>query len=116
MADENLYSLLIRAEGGDAAAAEIIKSKYALRDVGQESEALKGRFQEGFQHLALKGFITDAGRSIGLGNELRPIIGMLNVGVSQLAETMGLAEGGAAGGRRAGRPRRHRRRRPQPLR
>lgn len=89
MADENLYSLLIRVEGGDLAAAEIIKSKYALKAVGQESAALKERFQEGFQHLALRGFIADAAHSIGLGTELRPVISLLNLGVTQLGESLG---------------------------
>lgn len=94
MADENLYSLLIRVEGGDVAAAEIIKSKYALKAVGAESDALQGKFQEGFQHLALKGFIADAARSVGLGMELRPILSMLNVGITELGESLGIASGG----------------------
>ena len=87
MPDENLYSLLIRVEGGDAAAAEIIKSKYALKSVEDESDAIKGKFNEGFQHVALKGFIADAARSIGLGTELRPVISMLSMGLSELGTT-----------------------------
>ena len=93
MADDNLYSLRINVKGGDAAASEIVKSKEALKSVEKESKALKGNFQEGFQHLALHGFLAEAGHSIGLGRELYPIITMLNSGLTAMGEAVGLAGG-----------------------
>jgi len=90
---DSLYSLLIRVEGGDAAAAEIIKSQYALKQVEVESDGLKGKFQEGFQHLALVGFVADAGRAAGLGREVLPIISMMNMGISEAGAALGIAGG-----------------------
>ncbi len=96
MADGDLLSLLLKVEGGEASAVEIEKVRSALKGVEHENDALKERFQEGFQHIALKGFLTDAGRSIGLGGELRPIVHLLNVGITQLGASMGLAGGTTA--------------------
>lgn len=93
MADGDLLSLLLKVEGGTASAAEILKVEKAIQSVDDQSkkadEGLQDRFQHGFQHIALKGFISDAARSIGLGGELRPIIGLLNTGFSALEHSIG---------------------------
>lgn len=90
---ENLLELLIKIEGGTASAQEIAQVQQALRGVGHEHSAIKERFQEGFQHVALKSFISDGASAIGIGGEIRPVIGLLNVGITELGESMGIAAG-----------------------
>lgn len=90
MADGDLLTLLLKIEGGTASAAEIHQVESALKNVSAESDNLKVRFQEGFQHVALRGFIADAARSAGIGTELRPILSLVNLGVNELETSFGV--------------------------
>lgn len=91
MADGDLLSLLLKVEGGQASAAEIEQLRNALAGVETQSDDLKEKFQHGFQHVALKSFIADGARAIGIGGEIRPILGMMNTGFTALASSVGLA-------------------------
>ena len=88
MAEDNLYSLLIKVEGGDAAAAEIIKSKYALRDVKKESDSLSDSFSKPVEHIGLHTLSMELARASGLGGDARGIFMALNAVIGTLgAET-----------------------------
>lgn len=91
MADGDLLSLLLKVEGGEASAAEIGQVKAALRSVEVQNDALKSRFQEGFQHIALRGFIAQSARAAGVGGELRPILHLIQTGLTGISEAAGLA-------------------------
>lgn len=90
MADTGLLSLMLKVDGGEASAAEITQVTSAIKGVEGESSKLRDRFQEGFQHVALRGFIADAARGIGIGSEMRPVISMLNLATTQLSESFGV--------------------------
>lgn len=93
MADTNLLTLLLKVQGGEASAAEIRQVQGALKQVEQEGGHLKERFQEGFQHIALKGFLNDAARSIGVGGEAGKAINLMNHGLTELGAAAGLTAG-----------------------
>lgn len=91
MADGDLLSLLLKVEGGEASAAEIGQVKAALRGVEEQNIALKSNFQEGFQHIALRGFTMEAARAAGLGSELRPMLRLVQTGLTEVAVAAGVA-------------------------
>lgn len=84
----------LSATGGDAAAAEIGKASGAMVGLGGQSDALKNRFQERFQHIGLQLFAGDALRASGLGRETRAVISTLNLALQEGGEMAGLSSGG----------------------
>jgi hypothetical protein len=91
LADENLYSLLIRVEGGDVAAAEIIKSKYALKQVADESKALRAEANSPFEHAGVYLFSRQLFGLVGLSDLARHALSGINVAVEATASSFGLA-------------------------
>jgi prefoldin subunit 5 len=91
VADENLYSLLIRVEGGDVAAAEIIKAKYALKDVRDETKKLKDAASSPFEHAGVFLFSRQLFGLVGLSDLARHAMLGVTAAVEATAASFGIA-------------------------
>ena len=76
--EDSLLSLYLKVEGGAASAAEIDDLKGRLGELDKEVDAtqadISGKFSQKFEHIALRGFLADGARAVGLGGELRPVL------------------------------------------
>lgn len=90
MAGENsLLTLLLKVEGGTASAAEVELLKGKLESLDTEVNAsqsnLQGKFSQNFEHIALRGFLADGMRAIGMSGEMRPVLTVLQMGLMGVA-------------------------------
>lgn len=84
----------ISATGAEQASAAIGSVSQAMNSIGQSSDALKGKFQDRFQHIGLMLFAGDALRASGLGRETRMVVSTLNLALQEGAAIAGLSSGG----------------------
>lgn len=93
MADDSLLSLYLKVEGGEASAAEIDDLKGRLEaldtEVDNTQADISSKFSQKFEHIALRGFLADGARAVGLGGELRPVLTALQMGLVGVDEAMG---------------------------
>ena len=91
--EDSLLSLYLKVEGGAASAAEIDDLKGRLGELDKEVDAtqadISGKFSQKFEHIALRGFLADGARAVGLGGELRPVLSAVQMGLVGVDEAMG---------------------------
>lgn len=90
---ETVQNIRLTASGGPEAAAAINGAAHAMANVSQAHDGLEDRFAHRFQHIGLYLFAGEAVRAAGLGNETRQIIGLLNLSVIALGNSLGAAAG-----------------------
>ena len=93
MADDSILALFLKVQGGEASAAEVELLTGKLgeldKEVNEGQANLQGKFSQKFEHIALRGFLADGARSIGIGGELRPVLSAVQMGLVGVSEAMG---------------------------
>lgn len=75
---DDLLTLAIRVEGGEASEAEILRVQQAMGEVDKQSTELASNFSKPIEHIGLHTLSREIARASGLGGEARGIFMALN--------------------------------------
>lgn len=91
MPETTNLNIVIDANGGSAAAAEVNKVVGSFNNIRDAHEDIKSRFTQRFEHAGVHIFGRDLLGMIGATGEARAVLPVLSLAVSEAADSFGLA-------------------------
>lgn len=91
MAETLETNIVIKAVGGDGAAAQIDQIDKGFKNLQATHSDLQQRFTQKFEHVGLRLFAGDLIRTAGLSGEMRPILSTLMLAMNSVGAAFGSA-------------------------